>query len=61
MVKGDSVHDISKFEDNQSMMGISLMLDLVKLNMGFEINSNFIQILRIALGIWQSGQGGFCA
>ena len=61
MVKGDSVHDISKFENTQSMLRLSLKLDLVKLNMGFEINSNFIQISRIALGIWQSGQGGFCA
>ena len=61
MVKGDSVHDISKFEDNQSMLGISLKLDLVKLSMGFEINSDFIQISGIALGIWHSGQGSFCA
>ena len=55
------MHDISKFGDNQSMLGISLMLDMVKLSMGFEINTYFIQISRIALGIWQSGQGGFCA
>ena len=52
MVKGDSVHDISKFGDNQSMLRLSLKLDLVKLSMGFEINSNFIQISRIPLGIW---------
>ena len=56
MVKGDSVHDISKFEDNQSRLGISLMQDLVKLSMGFENNSDFIQISGIALGIWHSGQ-----
>ena len=48
MVKGDSVHDISKFGDNQSMLGISLMLDMVKLSMGFEINSYFIQISRMS-------------
>ena len=36
----------AKFEDNQSMLGISLMLDLVKLSMGFEINSYFIQIFK---------------
>ena len=57
MVKGDSVHDISKFGDNQSMLRISMMLDLVKLSMGFEINSYFIQISRIALEIWQSVKG----
>ena len=57
MVKGDSVHDISKFGDNQSMLGLSLMLDLMKLSMGFEINSYFIQISRIALEIWQSVKG----
>ena len=52
MVKGVSVHDISKFEDNQSMLGISLMLDMLMLNMGFENNSYFIQISRLALEIW---------
>ena len=57
VVKGVSVHDISKFQDNQSMLGISLMLDLVKLSMGFEINSNFIQISRIALGFGRVVKG----
>ena len=52
MVKGVSVHDISKFEDNQSMLGISLMLDLVKLSMGFEINSYFIQIHSLKDSAW---------
>ena len=55
------MHDISKFGDNQSMLRISLMLDMMKLNMRFEIYSSFHSISRLVLEIWQSGQGGFCA